>query len=216
MKWIAHRGYHKTKVENSLSAFKEALEGPYDGCECDIRITSDHAFIVYHDDTFKRLNEVTKKVVDVTLKEATQLSYLKDENEYIISLKTLLKVFHLKKKVLFIEIKDNLLSQDIQKLEHLLKKYDIPYMIISFHLDVLRQIKHFDWMWLIKRVDRHSQKMIKKHNIKHVGCHVKYMSQKTLQHLHDKHVFVSLWTVNEHQAYWSSKQIEYITTDERQ
>lgn len=54
---VAHRGFHdmnKTRWENTLSAFKAAIERGY-AIECDVHLTLDGEVIVFHDNDLKRL-----------------------------------------------------------------------------------------------------------------------------------------------------------------
>lgn len=63
---IAHRGLHDAPagvIENSLPAFEAAISAGY-GIECDVRATSDHHPIIFHDDTFDRLPNVTGPVAE--------------------------------------------------------------------------------------------------------------------------------------------------------
>ena len=52
-KLIAHRGEKKSSEENSLAAFFDAINGEYVGFECDVRMTKDKKFVIYHDALFK-------------------------------------------------------------------------------------------------------------------------------------------------------------------
>ena len=215
MKWIAHRGNHLQTVENSMKAFENALSDIYDGCECDIRLTSDKAFIVYHDDTFKRLNGKKMKVSETTLIEATSMTYLDDQEQTIISLEQLLKFFHQKQTYLFIEIKDKLNECQIKSLLKLLKRYEIHYMLISFHLEVLLQISGFECMWLVDKMNQKVINRVSELPINHLGCNVKYMTDKRLNQAIEAGIDISLWTVNTHQAYWSNQHVQFITTDHK-
>ena len=58
---LAHRGYHDHSVgviENSLSAFRAAIEAGY-GIELDVRRSADDVAIVFHDDDMDRLTSAT-------------------------------------------------------------------------------------------------------------------------------------------------------------
>jgi len=46
---IAHRGFHEAVPDNTLEAFKAAIELGVDGVELDVNETLDHEFIVFHD-----------------------------------------------------------------------------------------------------------------------------------------------------------------------
>ena len=46
---IAHRGFTKSFPDNTLEAYKAAVEIPVDGVEFDVRETADNRFIIHHD-----------------------------------------------------------------------------------------------------------------------------------------------------------------------
>ena len=65
----AHRGLHNgERAENSMSAFKAAVEGGY-GIELDIRLSKDGKLVVFHDDTLDRVCGREGKVIDFTAEE---------------------------------------------------------------------------------------------------------------------------------------------------
>lgn len=216
MKWIAHRGLHMDAVENTLNAFKIAVEANYDGIECDIRLTSDDRFIVYHDETFLRLNGIHVKTQSLTLLEATKMTYLEDPHAHILALETLLKWMQQKRKTMLIEIKDILNQSQAQHLSHLLNQYDIDYVIISFHLQNIIFMKPFQTMWLVSKVTKNILFEANQSKIDHLGCNVKHMTPKILHMCFNHQIQVSLWTVNSKQDIWSTFPLQYITTDLKQ
>lgn len=54
---IAHRGLSGIERENTLQAFVAACNRSYFGVECDIHVTADNRYLVYHDDSTGRLCE---------------------------------------------------------------------------------------------------------------------------------------------------------------
>lgn len=73
IKTIAHRGYVKKGVENSIEALEAAAEVGVDYVEMDVLMTKDNKFIVMHDYNLKRLAGVNKKVQDMTYDELVGL-----------------------------------------------------------------------------------------------------------------------------------------------
>ena len=55
VKYIAHRGYSGAECENTLQAFKLACESGFYGAECDVHVTSDGKYVVFHDDETGRM-----------------------------------------------------------------------------------------------------------------------------------------------------------------
>lgn len=52
---VAHRGGAGLWLENSLPAFRDAIEKKYPAIECDIQLTRDHKLLIYHDFTLNTL-----------------------------------------------------------------------------------------------------------------------------------------------------------------
>ena len=49
MKYIAHRGFSKIYEENTIPAFREALERKYDGLEIDVQLCKTGELVLFHD-----------------------------------------------------------------------------------------------------------------------------------------------------------------------
>jgi glycerophosphoryl diester phosphodiesterase len=67
---IAHRGYHKRAPENTLSAFKAAIEIGADFAELDVQDTRDGVIVVLHDRDLMRMAGDPRRITDITLAEA--------------------------------------------------------------------------------------------------------------------------------------------------
>jgi glycerophosphoryl diester phosphodiesterase len=66
---IAHRGGPVYQPENTLAAFRFAIENGVDWIEFDVQRTSDGVLVVFHDETVERTTNGTGKVVDLTLEQ---------------------------------------------------------------------------------------------------------------------------------------------------
>jgi glycerophosphoryl diester phosphodiesterase len=66
---IAHRGASATAPENTLAAFRAAIDAGADGVEFDVQLASDGVPVVIHDTTLKRTAGVDKRVADLTSAE---------------------------------------------------------------------------------------------------------------------------------------------------
>jgi glycerophosphoryl diester phosphodiesterase len=62
---LAHRGWHKEWIENTLEAFREAFKLGFDGVELDVQLTKDGQVVVYHDDDLYRLMGLNDSVNDL-------------------------------------------------------------------------------------------------------------------------------------------------------
>ncbi|KAF2339860.1 glycerophosphodiester phosphodiesterase [Flavobacterium tistrianum] len=99
---IGHRGAKAYEPENTLQAFKKALDLNSDGIELDVHLSSDGHLIVIHDETIDRTTNRKGRVNDFTSAELK--SFLID-GKYQIP--TLIEVFDLvdKKCLINIELK---------------------------------------------------------------------------------------------------------------
>ena len=75
---IAHRGYSGNYPENTMLAFRKAVEAGADGIELDVQLTRDGEPVILHDEQVDRTTDGTGWVKDLTLAELRKLdaSYL--------------------------------------------------------------------------------------------------------------------------------------------
>jgi len=69
---IAHRGSSKEAPENTIAAFRLALEQGCDGIELDIHLSADRRVIVCHDATIDRTTNGTGAILDMTAAQLQQ------------------------------------------------------------------------------------------------------------------------------------------------
>ena len=75
---FAHRGYSGKYPENTMLAFRKAVEAGADGIELDVQLTRDGEPVILHDEQVDRTTDGTGWVKDLTLAELRKLdaSYL--------------------------------------------------------------------------------------------------------------------------------------------
>jgi glycerophosphoryl diester phosphodiesterase len=69
----AHRGFSGNYPENTIPAFKAALNLGVQGLEFDVHLTKDGEVVVIHDDTVDRTTNGSGRVADLTLRELKSL-----------------------------------------------------------------------------------------------------------------------------------------------
>ncbi len=137
----AHRGLHNnasTAPENSMAAFKKAVDGGY-GIECDVQLTKDGVPVIFHDFTLERIARVdgtnekpSGKVIDYTYEELMNFHLLESE-EKIPRFEDFLKMVD-GRVPLIIELKIELNDLSVcPKVDALLKNYKGVYCIESFN-----------------------------------------------------------------------------------
>jgi len=72
---ISHRGANRLAPENTLAAFKKALEFGVDGFENDVHLTADGRLVVCHDDTVDRTSNGSGFICEKTLAELRALDF---------------------------------------------------------------------------------------------------------------------------------------------
>ncbi|MBR2281892.1 MAG: glycerophosphodiester phosphodiesterase [Spirochaetales bacterium] len=73
MKVFAHRGFSGNYPENTMLAFRKAIEAGADGIELDIHESSDGQLVIIHDENLVRTTGIDGLVSDYTLKELTRI-----------------------------------------------------------------------------------------------------------------------------------------------
>ena len=70
---IAHRGASGTFPENTLSAFRAAIDAGAEMCELDVQLSRDGSVVVIHDETVERTTEGKGEIAELTLEELKRL-----------------------------------------------------------------------------------------------------------------------------------------------
>ncbi len=151
---IAHRGDMSTYPENSMLAFKSAVEMGFTHVELDIQVSKDLVPIVIHDDNLKRTTGVDKYVWDLTAHEVNTI-YVNSHSQNE-KLNELLKIKTLKQMVdflndystitVFVEIKRQSvehfgLSKVVDKVLEAQINAKFNVVIISFVDEVIEYVK---------------------------------------------------------------------------
>ncbi len=71
---IAHRGEHLHHPENTLTAFRAAIDSGADYFELDVRTSSDGKLVLMHDSTVDRMTDGTGEVAKLTLEQLQKLN----------------------------------------------------------------------------------------------------------------------------------------------
>lgn len=72
---IAHRGASYLAPENTLSAFRKAMEIGADGVEMDVQQTSDKKLVIHHDYIIDLHTDISGKIYDMTEGELKELDF---------------------------------------------------------------------------------------------------------------------------------------------
>lgn len=148
---LGHRGYSSKYPENTMLAFKAAIEGNFDGIETDVHLTKDNKLVLIHDEKIDRTSNGKGYVKDYTYEELCQFNFsyrFKDVEVKIPLLEELLDYCAGKDVILNIEIKtDKIQYPDIEMMTYqMVKEKGLlnQVMFSSFHLASLLKLREID------------------------------------------------------------------------
>jgi len=209
IKFIAHRGLSAEAPENTLPAYKKAVNKGFQFVECDITLTADRQWILLHDETVNRTTDGRGKVNQFTLSKIKNLDAGKWKDEkYIETRIPTLKEFLLfcKQKNIspYIEIKEkysNIKTEDLLNIINICRKISIKkeVSIISFDFAILKKIRNLDQQIRLGFLCHLRKKHIAKvHTINNIFLNVHYRSTNLslLNNAYSRGLNVECWTVN--------------------
>lgn len=147
---IAHRGASAYAPENTMAAFKKALEMKAGGIETDVHLTKDGYPVVVHDEKLGRTSNGTGFIKDKTLEELKELdfgSWFSEEfkNQSIPTLNEVMDLISTENILFNIELKSGaVLYQDIERIVvEMVRKYKMEERVIisSFNHYSLLEVK---------------------------------------------------------------------------
>ena len=143
--WIAHRGECFDAPENTIPAFKLALDRNADGFECDVRLSSDGKLVISHDATTKRTGNADRIISQSTYKDLQTVDVSNKKKGFkdtkIPLFTDVLKI--LGKRICFVEIKSaepSILTETVKCIDNA----GIPaeqVILISFNANIIKKYK---------------------------------------------------------------------------
>ncbi|WP_167714471.1 glycerophosphodiester phosphodiesterase family protein [Thermococcus sp. ES12] len=136
---LGHRGYMSAYPENSLLAFRKAIEAGADGIELDVWMTGDGEIIVMHDESIDRTSNMSGSQKNMTLEELKKADIGMGER-----IPTLEEVFDVipEDALVNIEIKDIDAVEGVAKI--VAGNNPDRVMVSSFIIDALREYRKHD------------------------------------------------------------------------
>lgn len=222
-KITAHRGSSIEAPENTMAAFKKALDDMSDYIELDVQLTADDEVVVMHDASAYRTTGVDKKISEMTLEEVKKLdagSYHSKEfaGEQVPTLEEVLQ-FADGKVLLNIELKTTSSSVKlVEKVIELIKAYDMENscVITSFDYYALKYAKHYDtkiqtgYILSVAYGDYFNMP-----DIDFFSMNASFLSKRTVDAIHQSGKQIFAWTVNNETSVknLTNKGVDNIITD---
>jgi glycerophosphoryl diester phosphodiesterase len=200
-KIIAHRGASAHAPENTIAAFRLALEQGADGIELDVMLSKDGQLVVIHDDTVDRTTDGKGAVRDMTLEELKSLDA--GEGQRIPTLDEVFEEFG-GRLIINVELKNYSSVFDRLPIEaaKMVKKYQLeksvivssfnPFNLPRFHkkmpeaaLGLITQPNSAKkWVWRLFKYDA-------------LHPHFSDVDQVLVAALHRRNRQVNVWTVDD-------------------
>ena len=229
---IGHRGASAHAPENTLAAFRRAVEDGADGVEFDVRLSKDGIPVVIHDSRLLRTTGVNRRVSDLTAEELARVDAgswfnaahpAKARPEFsaegVPSLRCVLKSLEEIRGPIFIELKCRTEKAVSPLVESVCREVaDSPLrssvIIESFHLAVIPQTRALLpgvktaalFAPKIKRLLRKEKYLINiasELGADHLCVHKSLVSGKLVRQAEKHGIPVSVWTANS--ARWVSR-----------
>ena len=238
-KLVAHRGGKGYGVENTIEAFRAAIENGYYGLECDVQPTKDDQIVVYHDLTLANLTGEDKKIIDCTYAELQEKVLTKTENGVTFTGKIMLFSEYLEliknsNCVAFVEIKESNTMDSVKEVMRLIKDSGISesqYVLIcnSARINLLFELRSEYPTVEMMFVGRTDYDVFLDRCLEYnIGIDLSYQSvgsngvemddetfEKYIEKFKNKGLTVNVWVVNKSTLVtkYLGMGVDYITTD---
>ena len=198
-KIIAHRGLSGLYLENTVSAFKAAGKASYYGIESDVHVTKDGKFIVFHDDTTRRLAKINLRIEDT---DYYTLRLIPLKFHRMPSLKEYIQCCKNYNKVAVLELKNPMKKESIAGIIDKITEIDYieETVFISFSaqnlLFVREIIKTQPVQFLTEKFNSKTLDLLIENRFD-LDIHYTGLDQTVVDICHDNGIRVNCWTVNE-------------------
>jgi glycerophosphoryl diester phosphodiesterase len=206
---IAHRGFSKQFPENTMLAFRGAVEAGCDGIELDVQLTKDGEPVIIHDENLRRTTGRSGYVKDFTLDELRRFDAGNgcDGTLGFNPVPTLREYFeYVKDKDIFtnIELKNSVFSYDgmEEKTIGLIRRFGLTDRVLfsSFnHFSMLKCKKLspsskcacLTSSWLIG-----AGAYAKKAGLDFINPHYTFLTEENIRELNENSIGAQAWTVD--------------------
>ena len=197
---IAHRGASDYAPENTLEAFRKAVELKLDAVEFDVHHTKDGNLIVMHDHNVRRTTEGLGSIHELSLKELRK--FHEPNGEAVPTLQEVINILK-NKCICKIDIKDSKITEKVLKM---IKKNHIENSVIitSELTSVLKKTKNLFPEIKIelggfqeKRPVKEMITEVKDIKAEIISPHYSIITKKLVDESHKNGLEVHVWTVDD-------------------
>ena len=189
MDWFAHRGFDAVNPENTLAAFRAAVEAGVDGIELDLRRCRD-ALVVVHDANVDRVTDASGPVSSFTADELADLSVL-GSGEGIPTFESVCRTMP-GDICLNVELKSSGLARETVELAH---AHDRTVVLSSFDPDTLSTVTDVPRALLFYENPEEGLARARTLDCEAVHPHWHLCTESLLERAHESGFDVIAWTV---------------------
>lgn len=208
---IAHRGFSGEYPENTMVAFRKAIEAGCDGIETDLHMTKDGVIVICHDETIDRTTNGTGFICDYTYNELCEFDAgiklsREFEGEKIPNIDEFLDYVMDKNLLINLELKNDMIPYSELEKKVIDKVYEFGVeknvILSSFNHYSMIRVKEYDKN--IKTGLLYTAMLYKAHEyIKTVGADALHpffssvMNKKIVTDIKKNGIIINAYTVNE-------------------
>ena len=205
IKITAHRGASAIYPENTISAFKGAIDLKADYIELDVQQTKDRKIVVFHDKDLNRIANINKKIIDLNYDELKQIdigSHFNEEykDERIPLLSDVLELTKDSNILLNIELKINGKEKNFEKqVINLLKQYNMldRCVVASQNYESVKKIENLDnnikTVYVTSKLDND----VSSYNVDVLSLKYTIINPFLVDEIHQNNKEVYAWTIND-------------------
>jgi glycerophosphoryl diester phosphodiesterase len=221
---VAHRGASALAPENTLAAFRRAIEDGAEGIEFDVRLSKDGEAVVFHDADLKRIGGRDEKIVDFSFDELQKIdsgswfnrafpkfANERFSNETIPSLKDILNLLNDFRGLIYVELKCK--EREVEPLvkavcREIGASHLFPNIIVkSFRLQVIPEVRRLcpdvttaalfaPKIMTMLRKEKYLLKIAQEFRADQISLHYTLASRKFMKKAEKKEMPVAVWTVD--------------------
>ena len=217
---LGHRGASALAPENTLAAFRQAIDDGADGIEFDLQLSRDNVPVVIHDANLKRTALVNRMVRDLNAAELRQVNVAswfgvqKYATETIPTFQQVIELFQTNEHFLYPELKcepndaKKLAAEVVATIQE--SKIASRIVVESFDLAAIAEVKRLDAgiqtaalfePKLSKPMSSVSKSRIVKaaldHGADEIALHHSLASPRVIEHVRTNGLEVVVWTVDQ-------------------
>ncbi len=225
-KVIAHRGLSGIECENTNSAFVAAGNRSYFGIESDVHRTKDGAYLIFHDDSTKRITNEDLILEESNAKDLLNLKLMDKDGTHsrsdlkIPTLSEYISICKKYEKVAVLELKNPFPKEDIKKICEIISSigYLDNTIFISFAFENLTRLRELyptqPAQFLTIKLDGDIISRLAKHNLD-LDIHYKSLNENNIKLLKENGIKINCWTCDDKDAAEELARlgIEYITSN---